>query len=301
MSDPRNLLFITIDQLRADCLQGALADYVDLPHMRAVMQDGVSFTNHFSVANPCGPSRASILTGQYSMNHRSVRNGTPLRHDTPNIASEMRKAGYLPQLFGYTDTSQDPRAFAPDDPALKSYEYPMPGFHEALEMRSETSHPWRAYLKARGYAFDDADLYRPVSPKGRTPQVDDPALYTAQDSDTAFLTDTFLDKMRADKTPNWFAHLTYIRPHPPLVAPAPYNRMYDPAQLPMPPRLATPEAEAAQHPFFKPTIARTTPADIVKGFSNLQPTDDTVQRLRAIYLGLATEVDHHIGLSLIHI
>ena len=111
MTKQRNVLFITIDQLRADCLIGGLADHVDLPNMRAFVTEGVTFERNFSVANPCGPSRASMLTGQYAMNHRSVRNGTPLRHDTPSIASEMRKVGYLPMLFGYTDTSQDPRAF----------------------------------------------------------------------------------------------------------------------------------------------------------------------------------------------
>lgn len=101
MRDTRNVLFIIIDQLRADCLSGALADHVNLPHLCAFMQDAVSFQRHYSVTNPCGPSRASILTGQYAMNHRSVRNGTPLRHDIPNIATEMRKSGYLPMLFGY--------------------------------------------------------------------------------------------------------------------------------------------------------------------------------------------------------
>ena len=42
------------------------------------------------------------------MNHRSVRNGTPLRGGIANIATEVRKAGYEPLLFGYSDTSPDP-------------------------------------------------------------------------------------------------------------------------------------------------------------------------------------------------
>ncbi|WP_371229813.1 sulfatase-like hydrolase/transferase [Roseovarius sp. 2305UL8-3] len=296
MPETRNVLFIVIDQLRADCVTGALAEYVQLPNLRALMQGSVTFTNHVSVTNPCGPSRASILTGQYAMNHRSVRNGTPLRHDTPNIATEMRKAGYTPMLFGYTDTSQDPRVHDKDDPALKTYEHPMTGFHEVVEMRFATSFPWRAHLNNRGYSFEDYyDLFKPVSPTGGVPALNDPAVYAAEDSDTAFLTDAFLDHMRASSDQNWFAHLTYIRPHPPLVAPAPYNRMYDPATLPLPSRLGSPEEEIAQHPFFGPTLARATPADVVEGFPDLEPTDDNIQTLRAIYLGLATEVDHHIG------
>ncbi|MFS4581378.1 sulfatase-like hydrolase/transferase [Phaeobacter sp. C3_T13_0] len=296
-SDQRkNVLFILIDQMRADCLFGALAEHVALPNLQALMADAVTFQKNYTVVNPCGPSRASILTGQYAMNHRSVRNGTPLRHDTPNLASEMRKAGYLPMLFGYTDTSHDPRVYHPNDPAMQTYEYPMSGFHEMLEMRMEMSHPWRAHLLSKGYKFDRYwDIYKPLSPNGDAAQLNDPAPYLAEDSDTAFLTDRFLATMPGYCDQNWFAHLTYIRPHPPLVAPAPYNRMYDPASLPLPQRLASVEHERAVHPFLDPTTRASSPASFVEGFPDLKPTDEAVQTLRSIYLGLASEVDTHIG------
>ena len=82
------------------------------------------------------------------------------------------------------------------------------------------------------------------------------------DSDTAFLTDACLTHLRARGGRPWFAHLTYIRPHPPLVAPAPYNRMIDPATLPLPDRLASQNDELAVHPFFTPANA----AALVEGF-----------------------------------
>jgi len=291
-----NVLFIIIDQLRADCLKGALAAHVDLPNLRAFMDEAVTFDRHFSVTNPCGPSRASLLTGQYAMNHRSIRNGTPLRHDTPNIATEMRKAGYLPMLFGYTDTTADPRVHDPNDPILKSYEQPMKGFHEVIEMRLEESYPWRSHLMQKGYAFDDYwDVHKPVSPNGGTPRLNDPALYRAEDSDTAFLTDAFLNGIAAFDDQNWFAHLTYIRPHPPLVAPAPYNDMYDPSTLPVPAGFADAADERALHPFFGPTMDQQTAGDFILGFDSVTPTRENIQTLRAVYLGLATEVDHHIG------
>ena len=296
MRQAGNVLFIIIDQLRADCLSGALASHVDLPNLRAFMGEAVTFTRHFSVTNPCGPSRASLLTGQYAMNHRSVRNGTPLRHDTPNLATEMRKAGYLPKLFGYTDTSADPRVHDPNDPMLKSYEQVMDGFLEVVEMRADVSHPWQSHLMKKGYAFDRYwDVYKPASPNGGTPKLNDPALYKAEDSDTAFLTDAFLDGIAPLRGQNWFAHLTYIRPHPPLVAPAPYNDMYDPAGIPLPARMDTVETERAQHPFFGPKLDAIAARDFVCGFDDLEPTDEDIRTLRAIYLGLATEVDHHIG------
>ena len=53
----------------------------------------------------CGPSRASLYTGMYLMNHRSVLNGTPLDARHTNVALLARGRGYEPALFGYTDTS----------------------------------------------------------------------------------------------------------------------------------------------------------------------------------------------------
>ena len=292
----KNVLFILIDQLRADCLTGALAAHVALPNLRSLMAEAVTFEQNYTVVNPCGPSRASILTGQYAMNHRSVRNGTPLRHDTPTLPGEMRKAGYTPMLFGYTDTARDPRTHHPNDPAIRTYEQHMDGFQEMLEMRLEMSYPWRADLLSKGYTFDNYwDLHRPVSPTGGPARLNDPAPYSADDSDTAFLTNRFLATMPAYGDQSWFAHLTYIRPHPPLVAPAPYNAMYDPADLPLPLRHGTVAEECAMHPFFTPTTQASPPASTVLGFPDLQPTDENIQTLRALYLGLASEVDAHIG------
>ncbi len=292
----RNVLFIIIDQLRADALFGNLAKHVDLPNLRAFMEDATTFERNYSVTNPCGPSRASLLTGRYAMNHRSIRNGTPLRHDTPNIATEMRKAGYLPLLFGYTDTSMDPRAFAEGDPILNTYEMPMHGFHEVVEMRLEKSYPWRAYLQSKGYDLpkDYADHYVPVA-QGSERKINDPAFYKAEDSDTAFLTNACLNELALRTDQNWFAHLTYIRPHPPLVAPAPYNAMYDPASLPLPERIGSQADEQTVHPFFAPAHENQTAQSFVDGFPDLQVNDDVINTMRAVYLGLATEVDAHIG------
>ncbi len=294
---PRKTLFIILDQMRADCVFGALANAVPLPRIRGLAAQGVAFRRHYSVANPCGPARASLLTGLYPMTHRSVRNGTPLAHHHTNLALEARKAGVRSMLFGYTDTTQDPRQFHRADPILTSYEQVMPGFDEVLEMRFEESWPWRAHLKARGYDLPDySEFYVPVSPDpNRPPQITDPAFYRAEDSDTAFLTDRFLEHMSVRADENWFAMLTYIRPHPPFVAPAPWNALVAPADVPPPLRRATAEDEASQHPFFAACL-KEAPADrMAKGVEYIGNGLDSVQALRAVYLGLAAEVDHHVG------
>ena len=291
MTKQKNVLFLVIDQMRGDCLFGALSEHVKLPNLRALMQDAVSFRNHYSVLSPCGPSRASLLTGQYGMNHRAVRNGTPMPHDKPNIAKEVRKAGYLPLLYGSTDVSHDPRVVSAGDPAFHSYEEVIPGFQEVIRQRQEDDHcPWQADLKAKGYDLPPyPDLYQPNGS-----DIDDPAIYSAEDSDTAFLADAFLKDI-AIRPQGWFAHLTFIRPHPPFVAPEPYNRMYDPATMPKPVVWGSESDERARHPYISPCLDRNPISSVVEGFPDLKPTEENIDKIRAIYMGLATELDHHIG------
>ena len=93
---------------------------VRTPNLDALAADGVLFRRHFANAAPCGPSRASLHTGMYLQNHRSGTNGTPLDARHTNWAKEAAALGYDPVLFGYTDTSQDPRDLDADDPWLKS-------------------------------------------------------------------------------------------------------------------------------------------------------------------------------------
>ena len=111
---------------------------------------GVSFRRHFAQAAPCGPSRASLYTGMYLMNHRSVLNGTPLdaRHD--NVALVARRLGYDPALFGYTDTSVDPRTVAPGDPRLRRYEGVLPGFDPVCHLPEGEPFEWLDWLRAGG-------------------------------------------------------------------------------------------------------------------------------------------------------
>ncbi len=129
-----NVLFVTADQWRGDCLGAAGHPVVRTPNLDRLAAGGVSFRRHYASASPCGPSRASLYTGMYLMNHRSVLNGTPLDARHTNVALVARGLGYEPALFGYTDSSVDPRTVAPDDPRLRSYEGVLPGFDPVCDI-----------------------------------------------------------------------------------------------------------------------------------------------------------------------
>ena len=243
----RNILLITSDQWRADCLSTFGHPCVETPVYDRLIEDAVAFRNHYSVCAPCGPARASLLTGMYLQNHRSVRNGTPLDDRHTNVAREVRKAGYLPKLFGYTDTSLDPRRYDETTVLSLGYENLMPGFEEGLLLPAEQPTSWLNYLREQGYDFRSLDeAYAPVDnypgakDRGRTFA---PPRYSAEHSQTAFLTREVIDYV-TNAGDGWFVHLSYLRPHPPFIAPEPYNSMYDPASVPLPVRASAPTEQA---------------------------------------------------------
>ncbi|TVQ57249.1 MAG: phosphonate monoester hydrolase [Rhodobacteraceae bacterium] len=287
-----NVLFVTLDQLRADAVTGRLAGLAPTPALDRLRAEGATFLNHHTVTVPCGPSRASLLTGLYAFNHRAIRNGTPLAAHHDGLGKALRRLGREPLLFGYTDSTPDPTRLDPNDPDLTIYEGVAPGWRELCEMRADAGFEWPAALKRRGYAIPEPtpdrihDLYAP-----RDGRIDGPALYSAEDSDTAYLTDRALEALDVRRWRPWFAHLAYIRPHPPLVAPEPFNRLVDPARVP------PPAGPGADHPFRAAWFSEPTQKKLFHGFdgdcAGMAP--ETAQALRAVYLGLLAEVDRHLG------
>jgi len=290
----RNVLFITADQWRGDCLGSLGHPCLRTPNLDALAAEGVTFHRHYANASPCGPARTCLLTGMYLFNHRQVTNETPFAAGRfTNLALEARKGGHAPALFGYTDTAVDPRTRPPADPALRTYEGVMPGF-DPICLLLEDMEPWAMHLRRRGY-----DVPNPATRIRCTPDGDlsRPALYAAEDSETAFLTDQVLDWLMSRQGRPWFAHVTYIRPHPPWVAPAPYHALYDPAEMPPSARAESVAAEADQHPWLAWKLDHFPTALWLEGtaFDPLTADEAALARLKATYYGLMTEVDHHIG------
>jgi hypothetical protein len=226
-----NILLITADQWRGDCLGAAGHPLLRTPAIDSLAAAGVCFLRHYAQAAPCSPGRASLYTGLYQMNHRVLRNGTPLdaRHD--NIAKALARRGYRPTLFGYTDQAVDPRTTTPDDPRLTTYEEVLPGFEVAVKL-PEDNGAWIAWMQSRGHRMP-AEPWALHYPEGGRPELPTtaPPRFDQDETETAFLTGAFLDWLGdRPKDAPWCAHLSFLRPHPPFVVPAPFNELYDPAE-----------------------------------------------------------------------
>jgi arylsulfatase A-like enzyme len=304
----RKVLHISVDQWRGECLSAVGHPLVKTPNLDALAADGVLFKRHYTVCAPCGPARTSLHTGLYLMNHRSGRNGTPLDDRFTNVAREARKAGFDPTLFGYTDTSIDPRTRDPNDPALRTYEGFLPGFTVGMPLPEHMA-MWIADLKARGYDLPNGrwDVYKP---RPGFPKPADrghsfmPPVFTAEESETTFMADAILRFLSVRRDENWFVHGVFLRPHPPVIAPEPYNAIYDPAEVPFPKRKPTPEQEGEQHPFLKVKIAALASS---KGVDEHNPNNAVhmpeleLRQMRATYYGMITQVDEQIGRLIAHL
>ena len=104
-----NILLITLDQFRGDCLSAAGHPVVRTPNLDRLAASGARLARHYSQATPCSPGRACLYTGTYQLNNRVVSNGTPLDDRFDNVARAARRAGYAPALWGYTDQGIDPQ------------------------------------------------------------------------------------------------------------------------------------------------------------------------------------------------
>ncbi|USG62975.1 alkaline phosphatase family protein [Sneathiella marina] len=300
MSKP-NVLFITIDQWRADSL-GATGDpVIQTPVLDSLCGDGVVFLNHYSCSAPCGPSRATLHTGMYPSNHRSILNGTPLSGGLTNIAFEARKSGYDPILFGYTDTTPDPRDLGASDPAFRTYEGVLPGFTVGMNITSDCE-PWLTYLRDKGYSVPGTgyDVYYP-DPDFSLPadrhSTYAPARFKGEDSETAWLTDYVLKELKTDGDDPFFFHVSYLRPHPPFIATPELHDLYQPGQMKDPIRTRSLPEMAEQHPFLNFAYQKVRQEDyFMQGDGAVADlTVDEVLQIRATYKALVTEADQNIG------
>jgi len=293
---PLNVLLVVIDQLRADALGCMGSPCAHTPHIDRLARRGVLFTRHYVQGSPCGPSRASLLTGQYVMNHRVISNETPTGAHLKTLPMMVREAGLEPAMVGYTTTVADPRALPSGDPrrgrpALSADWHVVRDFEDAREH-------YLAWLSGRGHAVPPRyeDLFRPglLEPDAiRYP----PAPLPATDTDTAWCVDGALDYLRRRMGRPWFMHLGLFRPHPPFMATSPYDEWIDPARVPVPRRLGSVAEQSSVHPLVALLLDSQRAANSVTGLdrraSELEVPE--LMRIRLAYHGLLAEVDHHLG------
>jgi arylsulfatase A-like enzyme len=90
-----NVVVMMTDDQRHDFMSCAGHPFIRTPSMDRIAKEGYRYTNMFVTNSLCAPSRASLMTGQYS-HANGVRDnlGTKLDPDAPWVPDELRKLGY---------------------------------------------------------------------------------------------------------------------------------------------------------------------------------------------------------------
>ena len=111
-----NIIVIDVDELRWDALGITGHPFVKTPNIDRIAKEGMLMKNSFVVSPICGPSRGSILTGQYAHTNGSYKNTLPYGFNQTLTTYPMllQAAGYKTSFIGkwetgkYADTTPHP-------------------------------------------------------------------------------------------------------------------------------------------------------------------------------------------------
>lgn len=304
MAQPRNVLFIMCDQLRWDYLSCNGHPHLETPNIDALAADGVNFTHSYVQSPFCGPSRMSFLTGRYVISHGATWNGVPLSVGQLNIGDYLRPAGLRCAIVGKTHMAADGAGLArlgvdPNSQAgISSVQCGLePVERDDGLWPDQIASPnlaYNRYLREKGYDGDNPWQSWANSAEGPNGEILSgwflgnnhlPARVKAEDSETPYMTSRAIDFMQGQGDEPFLLHLSYIKPHWPYIAPAPYHSLYGDNELVPPVRSETERTDG--HPVIRAHMQ--TPE--AKNFSN-----DAVRRhVLPAYMGLIKQVDDELG------
>lgn len=98
--DRPNFVFFITDDIGWNDLGCYGNDFVKTPHLDALAERGLRFTNAYLTISSCSPSRCSIVTSRYPHNTGAPELHTRLKKDQFRFPKALRDAGYYTVLSG---------------------------------------------------------------------------------------------------------------------------------------------------------------------------------------------------------
>jgi arylsulfatase A-like enzyme len=304
MSKIKNILFVMADQLRADYLSCYGHPSLRTPAIDRLAARGVRFSRAFVQAPVCGPSRMSFYTGRYVGSHGSSYNGVPLRVGEMTIGDHLRPLGMRVALVGKTHMTEDRQGMQrlgvtrDTIEGVFAAECGFEPYERDDGLWPDESKPrdlaYNRYLREQGYNVDNP--WHEFANAGRGEDGEmlsgwlmrnaaSPAAIKEEHSETAYMTDRAMDFISEAGNAPWCLHLSYIKPHWPYIAPAPYHDMYGPDDV---------------LPANRTEAERADPHPVVAAFMRHEESEnfareDVRQAVIPAYMGLIRQVDDHLG------
>jgi len=110
-SRPPNILYIMADDHAAHAISAYGSRINQTPNIDRIAQGGARFSNCFCTNSICTPSRAAILTGQYSHKNGVYTLNDRLDPNRNHIAKELQRTGYQTAMIGKWHLASDPTGF----------------------------------------------------------------------------------------------------------------------------------------------------------------------------------------------
>jgi arylsulfatase A-like enzyme len=304
MAKQPNILFIMADQLRADYLGCNGHPSIRTPVIDLLAAQGINFTRAYTQAPVCGPSRMSFYTGRYALSHGATYNNVPLKVNELTIGDYLRPQGYRVGLVGKTHMKKDEagmKRLGVDPESSRGVLISQCGF-EPYE-RDDGLHPdqsvspdlaYNNYLRQLGYEGHNPWHEWANSGEGEKGEVLSgwymrnchlPARVKEEHSETAWTTNRAMDFIRESADQPWCLHLSYIKPHWPYIAPAPYHDMYGVDDIL--PVNATESEKQQVHPVVEAFMGHEESVNFSR--------QEVRERVIPAYMGLITQIDDHLG------
>ncbi len=211
---PRNIVFVLSDDHRYDFMgfHEKGPDFLETPHMDRMAREGAHVRNAFVFTSLCSPSRASILTGQFTHRHGVVDNQRPVPEGTVFFPEYLRQAGYETAYVGKWHMGHD-------------HDDPRPGFDHWVSFRGQ------------GTYFDPT-----LNIDGERREVKG---YT-----TDVLTDHALEWLRKERSKPFLLFLGFKAVHYPFQPAKRHHGRYDDAKIPYPETMANTEENYETQPHW---------------------------------------------------
>ncbi len=277
-ASPPNILFVMTDQQRFDTIASLGNSQAHTPNLDRLVQRGVACTNAYSSCPVCVPARYSLMTGCEPSKTSWLSNWTPgdcvPERCGPYLASTLAARGYRTWGLGkfHTEPRHEPLGF-------QTHEYSEELWPTEQEFIADD---YVAWLRARSPGFDHIEqVHGERTDMYYVPQLRPmPAALTGE----AWLATRAVEELQSSDARPYFGFVSFVTPHPPIAPPVPYNRRFNPDDMPDP-LLGDPSVDGA---------------DDYLGWMNHAVWAEDIppsqaRRLRARYLGSIAFIDDCIG------
>ncbi len=250
-----NILLMIADDHRFSAIHSLGIETAATPALDRLMAEGTAFTQAHIMGSTsgavCMPSRGMLMTG------RSLfATPDPLPADSPLLPELLWQHGYTTFSAGKWHNRRESfaRGFSASGRTFfggMSDQYAVP-VHD----------------------FDPAGVYDPQT------------AYIPEGFSTTLFTDDIIDFLNAHQPGDdpFFAYVAYTSPHDPRTPPPPYDRMYPPHEIELPPNFM------AEHPFD--LGVGDIRDEMLAGYPR---TEAEVRRHTADYYGMISHMDAEIG------